>query len=149
MKTIMNDSHIKTLEQVHQFLEATAAVELSIDAKEDRSMHSPQKWAPLINDFYRDHFNPYINDHRPCFFPVVITNNQGQQRKHYSYEQMMTPYEKLKSLPQAQPFLKAGLTFKPLDEIAVTLSDNEAAKQLTEAKQRLFNTLTEQDLTAA
>ena len=32
----MNDSHIETLEQVHQFLEGTAAVELSIDAKEDR-----------------------------------------------------------------------------------------------------------------
>jgi hypothetical protein len=37
----------------------------------------PQKWAPLINDFYRDHFNPYINDHRPCFFPVVITNPEN------------------------------------------------------------------------
>jgi hypothetical protein len=36
MKTIMNDSHIKTLEQVHQFLEGTAAMELCIDAKEDR-----------------------------------------------------------------------------------------------------------------
>lgn len=36
MKTIMNDSHIKTLEQLHQFLEGTAAVELCIDAKEDR-----------------------------------------------------------------------------------------------------------------
>ena len=32
----MNDSHIETLEQLHQFLEGTAAVELSIDAKEDR-----------------------------------------------------------------------------------------------------------------
>jgi hypothetical protein len=62
---------------------------------------------------------------------------------------MMTPYEKLKSLPQAQTFLKAGLTFKQLDEIADTISDNEAAKQLTEAKQQLFNTITEQDPRAA
>jgi hypothetical protein len=31
---------------------------------------------------------------------------------------MMTPYEKLKSLPKAETFLKAGLTFKQLDEIA-------------------------------
>ena len=61
----------------------------------------------------------------------------------------MTPYEKLKSLPQAYTFLKAGLTFKQLDEIAVTISDNEAAKQLTEAKQQLFNTITEQDPRAA
>ena len=61
----------------------------------------------------------------------------------------MTPYEKLKSLPQTQTFLKAGLTFKQLDEIADTISDNEAAKQLTEAKQQLFNTITEQDPRAA
>jgi hypothetical protein len=62
---------------------------------------------------------------------------------------MMTPYEKLKSLPQAQTFLKTGLTFKPLDEIAYTISDHEAAKQLTEAKQQLFNTITKQDPRAA
>jgi hypothetical protein len=36
MKTIMNDSPIKTLEQVRQFLEGRAAVKLSIDAKENR-----------------------------------------------------------------------------------------------------------------
>jgi transposase InsO family protein len=112
-------------------------------------LHIPQKWAPLINSFYRDQLNPYVNYHRPCFFPVIITNNKGKQKKHYPYEQMMTPYEKLKSLPQAHTFLKAGLTFKQLDEIAYTISDNEAAKQLTEAKQQLFNTITEQDPRAA
>ena len=36
MKTIMNDTQIKTLEQVRQFLEGTGAVDLTIDAKEDR-----------------------------------------------------------------------------------------------------------------
>ena len=62
---------------------------------------------------------------------------------------MMTPYEKLKSLPQAQPFLKVGITFKQLDEIAYAICDNKAAKQLKEAKQQLFNTITEQDHWAA
>ena len=32
----MNDTQIKTLEQVRQFLEGTAEIELCIDAKEDR-----------------------------------------------------------------------------------------------------------------
>jgi hypothetical protein len=41
-------------------------------------LHSPQKWPILINDFYRDHFNPDSNDHRPCFFPVVITNPENR-----------------------------------------------------------------------
>jgi len=61
----------------------------------------------------------------------------------YPCEQMMPPYEKLKSLPQAQAFLKVGITFKQLDEIAYAISDNEAAKQ------QLFNTITEQHHRAA
>jgi len=80
---------------------------------------------------------------------VVISDNKGKQKKHYPYEQMIPPYEKLKSLPQAQAFLKVGITFKQLDEIAYAISDNEAAKQLKEAKQQLFNTITEQHHRAA
>jgi transposase InsO family protein len=34
--------------------------------------HIAQKWAPEINEFNRKYLNPYINYHRPCFFPVVI-----------------------------------------------------------------------------
>lgn len=36
MKTIMNDTQIKTLDQVRQFLEGTRVIGLAIDAKEDR-----------------------------------------------------------------------------------------------------------------
>lgn len=36
MKTIVNDTQIKTLEQVRQFLEGTGVVGLTIDAKDDR-----------------------------------------------------------------------------------------------------------------
>ena len=36
MKTIMNDTQIKTLDQVRQFLEGTRVIDLVIDAKEDR-----------------------------------------------------------------------------------------------------------------
>jgi hypothetical protein len=36
MKTIMNDTQIKTLEQVRQILVGTADLEFSIDAKQDR-----------------------------------------------------------------------------------------------------------------
>jgi hypothetical protein len=46
---------------------------------------------------------------------------------------MDTPYDKLKSLPKADTFLKPGITFKQLDAIALAISDNEAAKQMNEA----------------
>ena len=40
--------------------------------------HIPGKWAPELNRFHREHFNPYLNFHRPCFFPVPSTDNKGK-----------------------------------------------------------------------
>lgn len=105
--------------------------------------HIPQKWAPLINEFNQAYLNPYINYHRPCFFAEVIVDNKGKQRKRYPYKQMMTPYEKLKSLDNASDYLKPGTTFKQLDEIAHEISDNEAAERLQKAKIKLFQTIFE------
>lgn len=110
--------------------------------------HIPQRWAPLINEFNQQHLNPYLNYHRPCFFPKTITDNNGKQRKTYPYKFMMTPYDKLKSLPNAKQYLKPGLTFKQLDAIAYAISDNDAAKQLQEAKQQLFKTIFGQEQAA-
>ena len=47
--------------------------------------HIPQRWASLINGSNRQHLNPYINYHRPCLFPVIITDSKGKQRKRYPY----------------------------------------------------------------
>jgi hypothetical protein len=54
---------------------------------------------------------------------------------------MMTPYEKLKSLPKATQCLKPGVRFKSLDAIAYAISDNEAAKRLQTARHQLFETI--------
>jgi len=63
--------------------------------------HIPQHYAQQLNDFNHHYLNPYLNFHRPCFFAVTITDAKGKQRKTYPYKQMMTPYDKLKSLPEA------------------------------------------------
>jgi hypothetical protein len=111
--------------------------------------HIPQKWAPRLNDFHRRHFNPYINFHRPCFFPVIETDDKGKQRRRYPYKAMMTPYDKLKSLPNAKSYLKPGATFEHLDALAHQISDNEAAQKLQQAKRQLFQTIFEQPNRAA
>jgi hypothetical protein len=54
---------------------------------------------------------------------------------------MMTPYEKLKSLPQAETHLKPEITFEILDATAHRLSDNQAADLLQTARQHLFTTI--------
>ena len=103
--------------------------------------HIPQKWAPMINEFNQDYLNPYINYHRPCFFAEVTVDEKGKQRKRYPYKQMMTPYEKLQSLPNTSCYLKSGMTFEQLDKIAHKISDNEAAERLQKAKIKLFQTI--------
>lgn len=103
--------------------------------------HIPQRWAPLINDFNQQYLNPYLNYHRPCFFPETRTDHKGKQRKVYRYENLMTPYDKLKSLPNAKDYLKSGISFEILDKAAHQISDNQAADQLQKARQKLFKTI--------
>jgi hypothetical protein len=110
-------------------------------------MHIPQQWATQVNDFNKMHLNPYINFHRPCFFPEIKIDAKGKQRKTYPYKSMMTPYEKFKSLPDAASYLKPGLTFAELDRIAKQVTDNESAKQLQEARSKLFKVIQGQDKT--
>lgn len=111
--------------------------------------HIPQRFAPLVNAFCRDHLNPYVNFHRPCLFAETITDAKGRQRKRYPYQLMMTPYEKLKSLDKAEPFLKSGLTFAQLDVQAGAMSDNEAAQRLNDARAILFRTIFNRSTKAA
>src|SRR5690606_34042386 len=108
--------------------------------------HIPQRWAALINDFNREHLNPYLNFHRPCFFPETRTDANGKERKVYPYENLMTPYDKLKSLPGAKDCLKPGVTFEILDAVAYQISDNQAAEQLQKARQKLFKIIHGQTL---
>jgi transposase InsO family protein len=108
--------------------------------------HIPQRWAPLINDFNQQYLNPYLNFHRPCFFPETRTDDKGKQRKIYRYENMMTPYDKLKSLPDAKDYLKPGVSFEILDKLAHQISDNQAADQLQKARRKLFKTIHGQTL---
>jgi transposase InsO family protein len=104
-------------------------------------MHIPQRYAPQVNEFNEAHLVPYINYHRPCFFPVTEVDAKGKERKKYPYKNMMTPYDKLKSLDNAEQYLKPGVTFLGLDAIAHRVSDNDAAAQLQAARKQLFETI--------
>lgn len=103
--------------------------------------HIPQHWATRINAFNQKHLTSYLNFHRPCFFPETKTDSKGKERKIYRYENMMTPYEKLKSLSDAKNYLKPGVSFETLDKAAHEISDNEAADRLQKARQELFEAI--------
>jgi hypothetical protein len=107
--------------------------------------HIPQKWASLVNEFDQEFLNPHINYHRPCFYPETVTDKKGKEKKIYKYTAMMTPYDKLKSLPDAEQYLKHGTSFAIMDKIAYAVTDNESADRLKKARQSLFKTIDERD----
>lgn len=96
-----------------------------------------QKYAPDINDFYLTVFNTYLNFHRPCGFATILISPKGKQKKIYN--KYLTPYEALKKLPDAQKYLKPGVTFAKLEKIAMQYSDNEYAKIMDTEKTKLFD----------
>ena len=107
--------------------------------------HIEQKHAPVINQFYREHFNTYLNFHRPCGFATVTVDEKG--RRHKKYETYQTPYERLKALVKAmdtktaKKCLREGVTLESLDKIAGRQSDNDFARKMQKAKDRLFKKL--------
>jgi hypothetical protein len=54
----------------------------------------------------------------PLLLPGKPHRRQGKQRKIYLYENMITPYGKPKSLPNAKDYLKPGVSFEILDHLA-------------------------------
>lgn len=105
--------------------------------------HIPQHYAERINTFNTQALNPYVNYHRPCFFPTITQDSKGKQKRIYRYQDMMTPYEKFKSLPDAGKYLKPSWTFEKLDDIAKSMSDNEAADLLQQQRKLLFKQIHE------
>ena len=103
--------------------------------------HIPSRCAAQVNAFTQQVLSPYLNFHRPCFFPTEEVDARGRVRKRYRDADIMTPYEKLKSLPNAAACLKPGTTFVKLDAAAFAMSDNEAAQALDEARTRLFRSI--------
>lgn len=111
--------------------------------------HIPQRFATEINTFCAEHLNPYLNFHRPCLFAEDYLDKKGKTRKRYPLKAVMTPLEKLASLPFASTFLKPGVTIDALRENARAMSDNEAAERLNEARNRLFQSINKRSRNAA
>ncbi len=103
--------------------------------------HIPQPFASQVNAFCAQHLNPYVNFHRPRFFPETIMDAKGKERKRYHYEDMNTPYEQLKLLPNVRQYLKRGITVEQLEAQATRMSDREVAVALNHARSMLFQSI--------
>ena len=104
--------------------------------------HIPQACAELLNEYHKGYLNPYINFHRPCFFPVSIIDHRGKIKKSYPYQEVMTPYGRLSNLPNAESYLRPGVTLQKLGTIANQMSDNQFAERMVNARSKLFQQIT-------
>jgi len=111
--------------------------------------HIPQQYATAINHFYADALNPYLNFHRPCYFAVEEIDAKGKIRKTYPHDQIMTPWERLKTTLAYENYLKPGITTELLEHDANTLSDNDAASKVQQARKRLFQSINRRSKLAA
>lgn len=105
--------------------------------------HIAQRHAGRINTFCAEQLNPLLNLHRPCLFATEIADpaKPGRLRKVYRHADVMTPLEKLASLPNVDAFLRDGLTLKALQAAAKAQSDLAAAQAMQRARQALFTAL--------
>ncbi len=111
--------------------------------------HIPQHYATAINRFYADQLNPYLNFHRPCYFAVDKVDAKGKIRKTYPHDQIMTPWDRLQSIPHFSHHLKPELTVQNLRRQAEAMSDNDAATQVQRARKRLFLSINRRSKLAA
>lgn len=115
----------------------------SVIRKQLGHAHIPQHHTKKFNQFDHDYLTPYLNYHRPCFYPEIRIDKKGRERKVYQYKNMMTPYEKLLSLDDPEQYLREGITLKRLKEKAESMTDNEAARRLQLVRENLFKSVYE------
>jgi transposase InsO family protein len=92
--------------------------------------------ATAMDQFYREHLNPYINFHRPCAVPKVTTAANGKRER--DYPRWATPLELLRELSGNEAYLRPGVTLAGLESVARQQSDTEAALQMQQAKRKLL-----------
>ena len=100
--------------------------------------HIPIRFADDVDRFARESLSPFLNFHRPCLFATERVDAKGKVRRTYRRDDVLTPLEKLKSLPGAASFLREGAGFADLDRAAAAQTDMQAAKSLNRARDELF-----------
>jgi transposase InsO family protein len=100
--------------------------------------HIPQAAAGLLNSYHQHYLNPYINFHRPCFFPVAEIDHKGRVKRRYPYNKINTPFEKLKSISNVESYLRQGVTLEKMQQYADQMSDNKFAERMVKARSDLF-----------
>jgi hypothetical protein len=102
-------------------------------------IHIPAVASDLVNAWFQDWLNPYLNYHRPCGYATTTVSPKGKQKKTYKQQDYQTPYEKLRSLPDSESYLRPDISFDLLRNNVYTMSDTQWAIKMQTAKDKLFS----------
>src|SRR5580658_9313298 len=98
--------------------------------------HIAAQHAEAVDQFHRRYLNPYVNFHRPCAVPQVITEPNG--KRHRVYREWATPLEIFSQTPQCGSFLRPDVSMADLERFAKAQSDTEAAIEMQRARRQLM-----------
>ena len=98
--------------------------------------HIASNHAGRINAFYQEHFNPYLNFHRPCGVAQLKKDRKGKTIRKYNW--YATPWEILRQTPAVAGSLKGDLTIEQMERQAGADSDVGAAIKMQAAKRKLL-----------
>ena len=99
--------------------------------------HIGSQHARTVDQFHRQHLNPYVNFHRPCAIAEIKVEPSGKRRRIYS--RWDTPFEIFRHLPGCESYLRSGVTLAELEKTAKLQSDTEAAIEMQRAKRQLWS----------
>jgi len=94
-----------------------------------------------INRWYSAWFVPYLNFHRPCGYRKTEEDAKGKRTHKYPKDGYRTPYEKLRSLSNAEQYLKPGISFELLDLQAYAMSDTQWAETMQIEKSAMWESI--------
>ena len=98
--------------------------------------HIGAQHATAVDSFHREQLNPYVNFHRPCAVPSILTEPNGKRRRVYL--RWATPFELFQKVPQCRSLLRPGVSLVELEAFAQHQSDTEAALDMQRAKRQLM-----------
>ncbi len=101
--------------------------------------HIAASHAEAVDQFHREHLNPYINFHRPCAVAEVVEQPNGKRQR--LYRKWATPFEILSQTPQCESLLRPGMSMAELTSFEQKQSDTEAAIAMQQAKKRLLTSI--------
>ncbi len=100
----------------------------------------PAERAEQFNAFCEDYLNPFLNLHRPCLFGTEVPDPRkpGRLRRVHRREDVQTPLQKLASLPNANRFMRPGITVEALQQQAMAMTDLDAARRVRTAREAMM-----------